>query len=523
MAPARNTHLNQALMRIPRRSESVDRHTLARTFVGAGSLSALLHSTDHQILYGRRGTGKTHALLYLGDLVDRTGDVAVYLDLRTIGSAGGLYADPNVSQAHRGTILLVDTLEAIHDQLLALAVERAVPNQDALLRALDALAEAATSIEVIGEVERETTVGGAAESTRTTDGSASLGFGGVHVNIRAAAAERAAMTAESRSRRTGVERHHVVFGPLNRALRAVVDSLAPARIWLLLDEWSSIPLDLQPLLADLLRRSVLPTPGITVKIAAIERRSRFRHVRDSGEYVGIEVGADAASAVSLDDFLIFDNVQNRAADFFSKLFYNHTSTRLPANTQAQLTTPEAFIQSAFKKGGFAELVRATEGVPRDAINIAALAAQQARAESIGILDVRRAARDWYLRDKQTAITANDSARQLLRKLVDEVVGRRQSRTFLLDQLAASMQEGIYELYDARLLHVLRRGILDRKNPGTQYDGFAIDYGCYVALLLDGSFQLRARSRELWLNAPEGVPLDNFSMERSVLDPGTLAS
>ncbi|HWR49415.1 MAG TPA: hypothetical protein VN327_17660, partial [Pseudonocardiaceae bacterium] len=151
-------------MRIPRRAESTDRFTLAMTFVSAGSFSAMLHSTDHQILYGRRGTGKTHALLYLSDLIERTGDVAVYLDLRTIGSADGMYTDSNLSPTVRGTHLLVDTLEAIQDELLSVAFGDEIDDQNALLLALDALAEAATAVKVVGEVEQETTLGGSTES-----------------------------------------------------------------------------------------------------------------------------------------------------------------------------------------------------------------------------------------------------------------------------------------------------------------------------------------------------------------------
>src|SRR5918997_5402080 len=108
---ARQKHLNLALMGIPRRAESTDRSTLAMRFVAAGSFSAMLHSADHQILFGRRGTGKTHALLYLSDLIEHTGDVPVYLDLRTIGSAEGTYTDSDLSLTVRGTHLLVDTLE----------------------------------------------------------------------------------------------------------------------------------------------------------------------------------------------------------------------------------------------------------------------------------------------------------------------------------------------------------------------------------------------------------------------------
>src|SRR3954451_23479843 len=144
-------HLNQALMRIPRRAESVDRSALAATYVAAGSSSAVVNSSDHQILYGRRGTGKTHALLHLSELVERAGDVAVYLDLRTVGSTGGLYANTALSPAQRGTQLLVDSLESIHDHLFTKAADGQFANNETFLQGLDALVAAATEVEVVGE------------------------------------------------------------------------------------------------------------------------------------------------------------------------------------------------------------------------------------------------------------------------------------------------------------------------------------------------------------------------------------
>lgn len=515
MATNRQQHLNQALMRISRRAENTDRHTLASTYVTAGSFSAMLHSTDHQILYGRRGTGKTHALLHLNDLIERTGDVPIYLDLRTIGSAGGLYADGGLTPAVRGTHLLVDTLEAVHEELLSAAFERETTDEDRLLASLDALAEAATAVQVVGEVERETKVGRSTETQHGIELSATP-------SAKLAASRRASATAESRLRRTGVEQHHVVFGPLSRALRGITKALAPHQLWLLLDEWSSIPLDLQPLLADLLRRSVLPITGITVKIAAIERRSRFSQPSSAGDYVGIELGADAATAVSLDDFLVFDYSRNDAPDFFGQLFFNHARARLPSMVGASAPVDvTSFIEQVFRRNAFLELVRAAEGIPRDAINIAALAAQHAHNDMIDLADVRRAARDWYLRDKQSAITSNKAARATLRKLVDEVVGKRRSRTFLLEQSAGTEHATVDELYDARLLHVLRRGIVDKHNPGTLYDGFAIDYGCYVALLLDGELSSRPRHRSGWLNWAKGVPPDGFNLAKETVDLSTL--
>lgn len=515
MATGRYQHLNQALLRIPRRAENSARHTVSSTYVEAGSLAALLHSSDHQILYGRRGTGKTHALLHLADLVTGLNDIAVYVDLRTIGSAGGIHADTALPAAERGTRLLIDTLEEVHDGLLTVAMERDVADQTGLLRGLDALAGAATTVKVVGEVERETTFGGTEVSQRSAEVAVTSSPG-----VHASAGSRRSVTAQSRLLWTGVEQHHVMFGPLHRAVRAIVRALSPGRLWLLLDEWSSVPRDLQPFLADLLRRAVLPVGGFTVKIAAIERRSRFATPTGSGEYVGIEVGSDAASSVDLDAFLGFDNSEPQAREFFARLFHSHTSVWLTAMVKDPPPDPVRFVEECFRRNAFTELVRAAEGVPRDAINIAALAAQHAHDKPIGVADIRRAARDWYLRDKQTAIAANQSARSALRALVDEVIGHRRARTFVVDQLARERAGVIEDLHDARLLHLLRRGIADPNHPGALYDGFAIDYGCYVSLMLDDAkFQVRGRAD--WINSPNGVPPEGFKFARSAIDLGVL--
>ncbi|HET6709945.1 hypothetical protein [Amycolatopsis sp.] len=491
MAQAIQMHLNQALMRIPRRAESADRSTLAATYVAAGSFSAMINSADHQILFGRRGTGKTHALLHLQELVERTGDLAIYLDLRTIGSTGGLYANPAVSPAQRGTQLLVDTLEAVHDRLFAYAVDGNSPNQDALLGGLDALVSAATEVEVVGETEQEQTFGDAVERECSAELS-------IAPSVKAGARHRTSATASSRRKRTGVEQHRVLFGPLSRAVQAVADGVRPARLWLLLDEWSSVPLDLQPFLADLLRRSVLPVRGSTVKIAAIEHRARFFVPLDD-DYLGIEVGSDAASAVSLDDALVFDQSPEDAQAFFRELFASHVRPILAS--MLRTAVPGASVDAAFHAGAFPELVRAAEGVPRDAINIAALAAQHARGEKITTAHVRRAARDWYLRDKQSAISRDEDAERVLGALVDEVVGRRRCRTFLLP--ARDRTAAIDTLCDARLLHILRRGVVDPRRPGRLYDGYAIDYGCYVSLLAG--------------DTAKNIPADVFTFDKAVVD------
>jgi Cdc6-like AAA superfamily ATPase len=97
------SEINNAILKVSRRAEANDRAYLANTFVDVGPLFTLLSNRDHQILYGRRGTGKTHILSYLADSVESNEDIAIQIDMRTVGSSGGIYSDPAIMVTERAT------------------------------------------------------------------------------------------------------------------------------------------------------------------------------------------------------------------------------------------------------------------------------------------------------------------------------------------------------------------------------------------------------------------------------------
>jgi hypothetical protein len=125
----------------------------------------------------------------------------------------------------------------------------------------------------------------------------------------------------------------------------MVNILGGKRVWFMIDEWSEIPLDLQPYLADLFRRALLPVNEITVKIAAIEHRTNFWIRRASGEYIGLELGADISADLNLDDFLVFDNSQEKAVEFIANLIFNYyqTSPSIPFSFK----NPNELVASLF--------------------------------------------------------------------------------------------------------------------------------------------------------------------------------
>ena len=113
------TDLLKALQGIEKRTERVSDEHVVATYVDSGGLSDALANRDNGIIYGRRGTGKTHALKYLEQTEARNGNFVVYIDVeRDLGSTEGIYSDTNVGLAQRATRLLVDVLCIIHNRLI---------------------------------------------------------------------------------------------------------------------------------------------------------------------------------------------------------------------------------------------------------------------------------------------------------------------------------------------------------------------------------------------------------------------
>ncbi len=211
--------------------------------------------------------------------------MSIYLDLRSVGSNGSIYNDREKTHAQRATPLLLDVLQVLHDNLLQIAVERAEEcDLSKTGPKLDALADAISTVEVIGLVERSTEN----SSTDTKQFGGELGLSveptGTKISLKASDSLQAALTNREAFKRSGTEVYYVKFGTVQSTLQAVLEALGSQQVWLLLDEWSEIPLDIQPYLADLLRRCVLPLSKMTLKVAAIEHRSNFA-IRHAGEYV----------------------------------------------------------------------------------------------------------------------------------------------------------------------------------------------------------------------------------------------
>jgi len=195
------------------------------------------------------------------------------------------------------------------------------------------------------------------------------------------------------------------------------------------------------------------------------------------EYIGIDLGADTAASLDLDDFLVFRADRSHALNFFSQLLYQHLVVLMSElGYEFVIKTAAEFRSICFADHAFDELVSASEGVPRDALNVAGLAAAIATDKPIIVRNIQIAARDYFLRDKEGKIS--DKAQGLLNRIVRNCV-ERETRVLILRRPYESDSYLIQALYDNRLIHRIEQSVMIGNDYSVRYDLYLVDFGCFV--------------------------------------------
>lgn len=473
--------LMKSVSGILQRSErQQDYKKVLNTFVDVGILPQL-DNLNNQIVYGRRGTGKTHIFRVLqARLMEDTKNTVVYIDARTLGSTSQ-FSDPEVAMKQRCISLFRDILGEIYSALLEFIVNKPSETAEAALQSLDELSRVAT--EPVKQYAEELI------TTRNADKSTDGGTLGITLSKGSpslTATGKIDITSEN-ERTTSYRVAHddkVIFPELHAILSNTVNK-AQTTLYILFDEWSSIPFDVQPYLAEFLKRGFLSEPNVVIKIAALEYRSNFG-VRNDTDILGFELGSDISTALDIDDYYVYDRSPESVTRNFADMLFKHLRSELPDNfleEQYKVRNGQDLASRMFtSKLIFEELVRASEGVARDLINIFSTAffdAQRRTRTSIDQKAILESARQWFEKDKSQNL--DDVLQKVLRRIVDNVIGTRRARSFLLPR-ELERHPVIQKLFDSRVIHLMHRGYADKDNPGVRYNIYTLDYGTYVDLM-----------------------------------------
>jgi DNA-binding PadR family transcriptional regulator len=475
-----DAEVRAAVRRVKQRADrEPDVQRLAETFVDPG-ISEQLDNTNNQIIFGRRGTGKTHVLRVLDDALSSMPDtLVVYLDLRTLGSSS-VFEDATRPLHVRTTSLLKDVFEPVHAALLERATAPDAGDVD--FQPLDELAEAITRSVLAGERRQHEAIASAQARTGAT-----LSVGGAPPFARLSASAAAEDHLTTRIVREGNPLDHVLFSQIAASLDQSLTAVGVDHLHLLLDEWTAVPEALQPYLAEFLKRTLFVVSRITVKVAALEYRSSFSLALERNNVVGFELGADISSSLGLDDYFVYDRDSARTEDVFAELLYRHLSAEIDRrcdrdylSEEYAIEGPERLVKLLFvSRRPYQELVRAGEGVARDFIGIFSGAFSDAVRRNLRAIDlgsIRTAARAWFATDKEANL--DERGRAALELIADEVIAKSRRRTFLLERRYEA-NAMLNSLVDFRVLHLVQRGVPDPNNPTRRYNLYTLDYGLYL--------------------------------------------
>lgn len=474
--------ITQAISDISQRAERIlDETKIVQTYVEVGILPQITNS-NNQIVYGRRGTGKTHLFRYLeNELKHRGKSIVVYLDCRTLGSAAD-YNNPNIQLNKRCIALFKDIIDELCDRAHHYIANEAPANTDKALEALENIS-LASRFRTENIETKEVTERTLESSVKEGTGNIQLSGSGLGLEISDKSAD--GLDTETTVKYNVINAEKILFPDLHFWLKKLASNTG-AQIYLLIDEWSSLPIDLQPLLAEFFKRSFLPIPQTTIKVAALEYRSNFTIQQERNNHIGFELGSDISTNLDLDDYYVYDRNPATITSNFTDILYKHIVNELPGDylkSTYAINSGADLVRTIFTdSNNFQELVRASEGVIRDMLNIFTLAyfdSQRQGKSKIDKKSVVESSRQWFERDKAQNLDENLS--RILRRIVDEVIGKKRARSFLIPRELEKF-ENLQKLFDARVIHFIKRGYADKDNPGIRYNVFGLDYGTYVDLL-----------------------------------------
>lgn len=380
--------VKDAILQIQLRADKWDDNSLVKSFVKIGPLIPLLDSENNQIIFGRRGTGKTHVLRYFKSIKDGQSDCCIFLDLRKIGPSNSIYADQSLPIEQRTLRFFIDIIKVLSDEIISY-ITMSDEHKEAYLSEisplLDQLNQTWTKAAIMGEVVSESAT--VDKSSREFNSGISISPSDCSLNF--STKDIGAVDQSTTLKLSGRYYAYINLLEATSILQKVVDILTPHKIWLIFDEFSELPPDLQIVLADILRRVICPVRGITFKIGAIEHRSYFRRVITGSNYLGMELGADV-STINLDELMVFGNNHASSLSFFRDLLFQRVNTILPQENR--IASSDDLVKSLFtQESCFEELVLAAEGVPRDFFNVIHKAIMLDYYNRISIPIIRKAA------------------------------------------------------------------------------------------------------------------------------------
>jgi hypothetical protein len=278
---------------------------------------------------------------------------------------------------------------------------------------------------------------------------------------------------------------------LKDAIVELLELLQIDTLYICIDEWAeldkSVNSTIQIHFAQKIKKFLFKNPRISIKIASIWHETELSYkTLNASRSGGLEIGQDIYKSIDLDT-LFLEN-EKTIVDFLSNLifkrinfFLNNKLEYLKKNQDYLATLIDEIFGTA---KNFKELVSASHGVPRDFLELFArcLNLAENRLDKY-IIDrnlVEEVAINYFKNEKRALISGNESYIQFS-SLIDNYIKEKNVRFFAVKTSIYKYSIEIKELVDKKLLQQIPSANIPREIRDN-FKVFLIDYGNYCEYL-----------------------------------------
>ncbi|RRV26111.1 ORC-CDC6 family AAA ATPase [Stutzerimonas nitrititolerans] len=469
------------------RAENIDYKSYIELYSGTENIHNI-NNINNTVVYGRRGSGKTHLLRALQEqlIIDfqERRNFPVYVDLRRIIPL--LPSDKSSPDSAAILIFKYLTQELAHTIATNLSFIYNINELDSNYN-LSLSAKTEKTLDIFKKVylefdgkkfKKPSSLKVSEEEIKSLGANGTLSSSPSFTG-KAERTQKTALTTDHDS--------YISILNITNELEELITELNLTRITILIDEWSEVDSDVQLFLAELIKKS-FSAIKISTKIAAIPNRTNLG-IKKEQKFFGLEDGGDIFG-YPLDTRYVFEVNKSQTRDFFNDLLHRHLSAideisilRLLKDNK---TTKEKTINLFLANVALSEILVACAGIPRDFMNLFInaydrfLLSSGKDAKRISVKNLRSANAAWYETDKKEQVDKHHVERQLLIEIVKEVIERKKSMHFLIPEKHAKNKH-ILNLIDFRVIHLRKSGYSHQDHSGTSYNVYSVDYGCYNSL------------------------------------------
>jgi hypothetical protein len=300
--------------------------------------------------------------------------------------------------------------------------------------------------------------------------------------------------------------------------RDILEMLESKHVVILIDEWQAISLDCQAEFAELLKRCFFGIDCISIKVAAYRHVCQFNNGATRNNFRGLELGQDIAVAGDTD----LPPAEDETREFFFNILYRRLLYKEPS-LEKHYGLPEKLdykllMLDIFQNAHAAEmLIRGCHGISRDFIktfNIATGYLDDDVARSKVTLEIVNKAHGESSKEIQGNVHTADDVGGLLFEIVKPHVHRTGAPYFFIPQTNHQWDSLLWELVEKRALHVVPATSLPQ-GADVEWRGYEVAYGLFQEWGRAELFASKGDSKHMQWSDVKHLQRENF--ETYVLD------